>query len=248
MVDIHSHILPGVDDGSPDMYETLAMAAIAASDGVTTMVATPHCNIPGSYENYYCDEYVELFRMVEQALVEEQIPLKLYAGMEVFVTPDLPDLLREGKILTLNGGHYILLEFSFEEDGDYFNEMLQKIRALGLIPVIAHAERYRCVQRNPQIAYDWYEKGYVIQCNKGSFEGRFGKKCTSAANKLLSHNLVSVIASDAHGSRKRTPYMMDTYEELMDRYDTKYLDVLFEENPRRICEDQPVVRFEARPM
>jgi protein-tyrosine phosphatase len=247
MVDIHSHILPGVDDGAADMYETLEMAAMAVASGVTTMIATPHCNIPGSYENYYCDGYVEIFRAVEQALVEEGIPLTLYAGMEVFVTPNLPELLKEGKILSLNGGHYILLEFSFEEEGDYLNEMLQEIRALGLIPVIAHAERYRCVQRNPQIVYDWCEKGYVVQCNKGSFEGRFGKKCANTAFQLLSHNLVTVIASDAHGARKRTPYMMDAYEKLMDKYDVKYLDILFEENPRRICQDEPVVRIAIQP-
>ena len=247
MVDIHTHILPGVDDGAFDMYDTLKMATIAVAHGVTTMVATPHCNIPGSYQNYYCDEYVELFRAVEQALVEEEIPLTLYAGMEVFVTPDLPELLKDGKILTINGGHYILLEFSFEEDGDYFDDMLEKISAMGLRPVIAHAERYRCVQRNPQIAYEWCKKGYVIQCNKGSFTGRFGTRCANAAYKLLSHNLVSVIASDAHGSKNRTPYMMDAYEELMEEYDVAYLDMLFEENPRRICQDEPVVRMEMKP-
>ena len=247
MVDIHTHILPGMDDGAADMYDTLQMAAIAVANGVTTMIATPHCNIPGSYENYYSDEYVEIFRMVEQALVEEGIPLTLYAGMEVFVTPELPQLLKDGQILALNGGHYILVEFSFEEEGDYLSEMLQQISDLGLRPVIAHAERYRCVQRNPQIAYEWCKKGYVIQCNKGSFIGRFGKRCASAAYKLLSHNLVSVIASDAHGANKRTPFMMDVYEELMEDYDVKYLDILFEENPRRICEDKPVIQLEMKP-
>ena len=79
MVDIHTHILPGVDDGAFDMYDTLKMATIAVAHGVTTMVATPHCNIPGSYQNYYCDVYVELFRAVEQALIEEEIPLTLFA-------------------------------------------------------------------------------------------------------------------------------------------------------------------------
>ena len=190
---------------------------------------------------------MDTFRAVEQALAEEEIPLILYAGMEVFVTPELPQLLQEGKILTINGGHYILLEFSFEEEEDYVNDMLEQISAMGLIPVIAHAERYRCVQRNPQLAYEWCKKGYVIQCNKGSFTGRFGDRCAIAAYKLLSHNLVSVIASDAHGHQKRSPYMMDAYEELMEDYEVSYLDILFEENPGRICRDEPVVRMEIKP-
>ena len=247
MVDIHTHILPGMDDGAIDLYDTLEMAAMAVANGVTTMVATPHCNIPGSYDNYYSDEFVKIFREVERALALEKIPLTLYAGAEVFVTPELPKLIREGKILTINGGHYILLEFSFEEEGDYLNEMLQQIHAMGLRPVIAHAERYRCVQRNPQIAYEWCQKGYVIQCNKGSFIGRFGDRCAITAYKLLAHNLVSVIASDAHGSKNRTPYMMDAYEELMEEYEIPYLDILFEENPRRICQDESVIRLEIKP-
>lgn len=247
MIDLHAHILPGFDDGAEDMYDTLEMASMAVESGVTAIVATPHCNVPGEFQNYYSDQYVKVFREVEKALAKERIPLTLYAGMEVFVTPNLPQLLTEGKILTINGGHYMLMEFAFEEDPDYVNQMLDVISGLGLKPVIAHPERYRFVQHNLQLVYNWWKKGYVIQCNKGSFLGRFGDRCAYAAHDLLQHDLVSVIASDAHSPIQRTPFMLDAYEDLLGGYDTSYLDILFEENPARICKDEPVIQLEALP-
>lgn len=244
MVDIHAHILPGIDDGAQDLQDTLRMAEIAANSGVTAIVATPHCNIPEEYENYYGHNLVKTFRRAETAIREAGIPITLYAGMEVFVTPDLPQYLKEGKILTINGGHYILVEFGFEEDADFVTDMLDTLAYFGLIPVVAHAERYRFVQKDPQLVYEWCKKGYVIQCNKGSFTGRFGGRCAITAYELLEHNLVSVIASDAHSYAHRTPYMLDAYQELLNGYEPEYLDILFDENPKRICQDEPVVRME----
>ena len=85
MIDIHAHILPGIDDGAVDMEETLEMARMAVDSGVTAMVATPHCNVPGIFNNYYDEEYIKVFNETEKALKREGIPLKLYQGMEVFV-------------------------------------------------------------------------------------------------------------------------------------------------------------------
>lgn len=247
MVDIHAHILPGIDDGAADLYDTLEMAKIAVENGVTAMVATPHCNIPGMFNNYYCEDYIELFQETERALEEAGIPLTLYSGMEVFVTSDVPSLLSQGKLLTINGGHYMLVEFAFEEEADYANDMLKRISELGIRPVVAHPERYRFVQDDPQIVYRWRKKGYLVQMNKGSLMGRFGRRTCKTAHRLLSHNLVSVIASDTHSPYQRTPYLLDAYEELAEDYSERYLKVLFEENPMRICQDEPTIRFELRP-
>lgn len=242
MIDIHSHILPGLDDGSRDIYETIEMLTMAAKSGVTDMIATPHCNIQGTFDNYYSNEYVQTFRDVEKAVRELGFPLRVYPGAEVFVTSDLPDLIEAGKILTLNGGHYMLLEFDFYESVEFANDMLEKIRKMGVRPVIAHPERYFFVQQRPRTVYEWYEKGYVLQCNKGSFTGRFGKRCAMMAYELLDRKLVSVIASDAHSSYHRTPVMTDTYEELSDSFDKAYLDIIFEKNPRRILQDKPIIK------
>lgn len=242
MIDIHSHVLPGLDDGSRDIYETIEMLTMAAEAGVTDMVATPHCNIQGTFENYYSQHYLQTFREVEKAIHKLGLQIRLYPGAEVFVTEDLPDLIAGGKILTLNGGHYMLLEFDFYDSLEFANDMLEKISKMGIRPVIAHPERYFFVQQKPRIAYEWYEKGYVLQCNKGSFTGRFGKHCLKMANELIDRKLVSVIASDAHSSYHRTPVMTDAYEELLDGIDASYLELLFEENPRRILKDEPVIK------
>lgn len=247
MIDIHTHILPGIDDGAVDPYDTLEMARIAADSGVRSIVATPHCNVPGMYSNYYGEEYIKLFQETERMLLKERIPITLYSGMEVFLTSDVLRLLREGKLLTLNGGHYMLVEFAFDEEPEYAESMLGKISELGIKPVVAHPERYEFVQDDLQIVYYWRRAGYQVQVNKGSLQGRFGRHAYETAHRILKHRLVSVIASDAHGPYKRTPYMLDVYEELAQDYSERYLKILFEENPMRICKDQQTIRVELHP-
>lgn len=247
MIDIHTHILPGIDDGAADMHETLEMARMAVESGTKAMVATPHANIPGMFRNYFDEYYIDLFRETELALSEEGINLTLYAGMEVFMTQQVPHLLSEGKLLTINGSNYILVEFAFDEEPGFADMMLRKVKELGLYPIIAHPERYEFVQDSPEIVYKWRKKGYLTQLNKGSFVGRFGRRSYATANRLLRHNLVSVIASDAHSPYQRTPYLLDAYESMAENYSEKYLKVLFEENPKRICQNQPTIRFEFIP-
>lgn len=247
MIDIHTHILPGVDDGAGDMYDTLDMIHMAADCGVTAMVATPHCNIPGMFKNHFGQAYVKTLMDVREAVKKEQIPMQVLPGMEVFATYDLPDLLVEGKVMPLNQSRYILMEFGFGESPDYAENVLDRVCGVGAKPVVAHPERYEFVQDNPQLVYKWRQKGYLVQVNKGSFLGRFGRRAKRAAYMMMDHNLVSVVASDAHSPYQRTPYLMDAYEELGKEYPLKYLQVLFEENPRRICENRPAIRFAIQP-
>lgn len=242
MIDIHAHILPGIDDGAADIGEALHMARMAADSGVTAIAATPHCNIPGSNGNYAGREYRELFRRVAGAAEQAEIPIQILPGAEVFATWDLPELLRDGKILTLNGSRYLLVEFAFDEDPGFAGDVLDRIGAMNLVPVIAHAERYEFVREIPGILQEWREKRYPIQVNKGSFHGRFGRRARAAAEYMMKERLVSVIASDAHGSYQRTPCMKDTYQMLQENYPEKYLQVIFEENPRRILKNQKLIR------
>ena len=243
MIDLHTHILPGIDDGAQDFYDTLEMARMAVDSGITAMAVTPHCNIPRTYRNYFDEEYEHLFQKTEELLLKEGIPLKLYKGMEVFVTPDLPKLLKEGKIIPFHGGQYLLVEFAFQEDPDFVEYMLEKIQDMGLHPIVAHPERYEFVKRDIQCIYEWKQKGYSIQVNKGSFQGRFGRKAEYVAHKLLQHNLITVIASDAHSPYRRTPYMQNVYDELAFSYEDDYLKILFEENPKRILLNKPLIRL-----
>lgn len=238
MIDIHAHILPGIDDGAGDLYDTLEMAQMAADSGVRAIVATPHCNIPGVYRNYFGDAYLEAFYAARDAIKKERIPIELYPGMEVFATYDLPELIEDGKIMTINQSHYLLMEFSFDEDPEFASALLGKIREMEIIPVVAHVERYEFVQEDPWLIYQWRKAGYGIQVNKGSFMGRFGRRAWRTAYELLEYQLISAVASDAHSPYRRTTYMRDAYEALLNDFSKEYLDILFRKNPEHICRDE----------
>ena len=241
MIDIHSHILPGMDDGAQDLYESLAMVEIAANSGITAIVATPHCNIPRGYKNYFGNEYIAKVQQLREAVREEGIPVQILPGAEALGTADLPQLLQDGKIMTLNQGRYLLIEFFFDEDPEFVNYLLEEVKDLKAIPVIAHAERYKFVQKDPNLVYEWRRKGYPVQVNKGSIRGKFGNKAQETAYLLMNHHLVSVVASDAHSPYVRTPNMKNAYEQLMQEYPESYVNMLFYENPKRICRSEPIL-------
>lgn len=243
MIDIHTHILPGLDDGAQDLYDTIEMAVMAYESGTTDIVATPHCNIPGIFENYFGIRYAEAFRSAKRVLEKEQIPINLMPGMEVFATSDLPRLLSDGKIMTINRTKYVLMEFDFEEDPDFTFYILEKTLDVGARPIVAHAERYRFVQGDPKIVEKWREMGIRIQVNKGSFLGRFGSRARHTAYFLLDHGQITSIASDAHGVERRTTDMAEVYDLLLENYPEKYLELLFQINPRLICAGQNTKRF-----
>lgn len=247
MIDIHAHILPGYDDGAEDMYDTMEMLRMSEDSGVEAIVATPHCNLPGLFDNYFGQEYIDRYQSVVRAAGEEDLKIQILPGMEAYATEDLPDLIVDGKIMPLNQSRYILLEFAFDEDPDYADDLLERVAHVGAKPVIAHAERYEFIQDDPQRAWRWRKLGYVIQVNKGSLLGRFGEGAQIASHRLLHHNLVSVVASDAHSPFQRTTYMRDAYAELGVEYSKKHLDVLFHENPARICANKPILKLEPIP-
>ena len=247
MVDIHSHILPGIDDGSRHLDDTLEMVRIAAESGVKAMVATPHCNMGKRFENYFDEAYIKSVMQVRDAVRKANLPVMIYPGTEAYATWDLPDHIADQHIMTLNQSHYLLMEFDFREDPAFADSVLERVKALGVKPVIAHVERYEFIQDEPQIISEWRQKGYCIQVNKGSILGKFGENAEYTANTLLEHRLVNVIASDAHSPETRTPYMLDAYEEVCRMHTQRYADLLFKTNPRRICADQPIMMMAARP-
>ena len=247
MVDIHTHILPGVDDGAADIYDSIEMASLAYEYGTKVIVATPHCNIPGEFDNYFGDNYVRTFQKTKEIIQREQPGITLLAGMEVFATEDLPRLLTEGKIFPINRTRYVLMEFDFAEDPDFADKILRQVKEVRAIPLIAHAERYEFVQDDPRIVYRWKQLGYEVQINKGSFMGRFGEDARRTAYELLNHNLVTAVASDAHSPIRRTTCMADAYDYLSDEYSAEYLDILFDVNPRNICNGVRTIQFRRIP-
>ena len=247
MIDIHSHILPGVDDGSEDLSTSLEMLRMAAESGVEAIVATPHCNIPGEFDNYADEKLLRAFEVLREEAKSNGIPVKILSGMEVFTTEELPQLVLKKQVWTLNHTRYLLMEFGFDEDPDFCEEILEELKKLGIRPVIAHPERYYFLQYDPQIAYEWCTSGCALQLNKGSLLGSFGEEARHTSHALLRHNLAACVASDAHGTYQRNPDMQDARQYVDRMYSPEYGHLLFEVNPRRILKGERLYGYEARP-
>lgn len=247
MIDIHSHIIPGVDDGAESTDEALAMLGIAASGGVSTIVATPHFDPGSGYENVVSSSLEERFLRLEYSAGAEGIPVKLVKGMEIFAGEDVPYMLEDGLLWTLGGTDYILTEFAFTEDPAYCREYLRRCARRGFKPVIAHPERYVFIQHHPQIAYEWCREGYGLQLNRGSLLGRFGEQAEITALRLVKHGLAACIASDAHGADRRSTYLKDVKEFLDSEMGEEYSDLLLNRNPARILAGKELLGFEPYP-
>lgn len=241
MIDIHAHILPKLDDGSPDMESSVEMAELAAESGVTALIATPHCNQRGVFENYAAAELAEQFEKFKSVLRERGTPLEVYPGSEVYCAENSARLFREGKLLTLGNSRYLLTEFDFYADTGYMQWMLEELLDAGCVPVIAHPERYFALQESPHIIEKWLTRGMGIQLNKGSLFGRFGSSAARLAHYLLREGMVSCIASDAHGARVRTPDMSMAVEFLSMEYSEGLAQLLLTDNPKRILQDRELV-------
>ena len=240
MIDLHCHILPGVDDGSASEEESGMMAALAADSGVTAIAATPHCNVPGQFGNYAGPELKAGFDALAALLRRENIPVRLYTGMEVFVTPEVPELIRRKKLLTLGGSRYLLVEFGFDEPITFAEEMLSAVRREGLVPVVAHPERYRFVQADRTCLLRWAREGCILQVTKGSLFGMFGRRAADVAHWCLGEGCIHLIGSDAHSPFRRTTRLREIWEYTADFDSPEIADFLLEENPGRILRDQPV--------
>ena len=190
MVDIHCHILPGLDDGAADMDEALVMARVAAQSGSRTIIATPHA---GHAEAKASPEAIRAaVKSLQQQVDAAGIDLKLLPGMELLCGSRLERILHNGAYLTLAGSRYLLVEFYFDETLPAIRGMLHSIVEHGLTPVIAHPERYEAVQRDPWVAAAWMEQGYGIQINAGSLLGYLGSDAKRTGKWLVRNGLAQL--------------------------------------------------------
>ena len=239
MIDIHCHILPGLDDGSDCMETSLEMASLAVENGTKILVATPHCNIPNEYTNYFDDYLIQYFLQLQKGIEREGLPLRLALGMETFGTDNLPRLFRQGRLLTLNNTRYLLVEFYFSDDPERVQAVLEGLLEEGVIPIVAHPERYEYVREDPDLAAEWKEKGCLLQVNKGSIVGSFGRSVQDAVHYLLQQGMADIVASDAHSPYRRTPFMGEAYNMVCDLYSLQEAQRIFWDNPLSVLQDRP---------
>jgi protein-tyrosine phosphatase len=205
MVDLHCHLLPGVDDGPKDLEESLAMARIAAADGIQAIVATPH-TLNGVYTNHRQD-ILNRVKDLQAALTEENISILLFPGADIHFDSDLIPSLESGKILPINHGKYLLLEPEKHSLPLTAGEIFFDLRIRGYFPIITHPERNSLIQRNPDLLEEWIRQGVLIQITAGSLTGNFGGRAGDCAIRLLERGLVHIIASDAHSWDRRSPVL-----------------------------------------
>ena len=205
ITDIHSHILPDIDDGAEDIEESLAMAEIAVAEGIGGIICTPHA-LRG-YEEII-GEAEEARRTLREALGKRNIPLKLYSGFEVYIAEQFLDYESPEK-LTLAGGQNILIETDFDRVPECMEEALHLIRVSGLRPVLAHPERYLYLKKDFALCEMWKENGMLFQINAGSLTGLYGSAAQKMARKLLKKGFADFIGTDAHSAGRRAPRIQE---------------------------------------
>ncbi len=242
LIDIHTHILPDVDDGAGSLEEALRMAALACENGTEYLVLTPHVGGPGdSRGNEWSRRTHMRYKAFREAVVGAGIPLKIGYGAEIFATDRLWEQLSAGQLLPLAGSHYLLIEFPFDTTPAYVRDALSAVSRAGLIPVMAHPERYRLTAEDPRAIFDWVQSGCIMQLNKDSLLGRFGRQIRDAAHLLLRHRLAHCIASDAHHADHRTPDLAVVYRYVEETAGTETANILLRENPGRLVADRKIL-------
>lgn len=243
MVDIHCHILPGVDDGSGSFNDAIEMAELAAASGIRSIVATPHCNMPDVFQNHWTPKLQEVFNKLQKEVSSRKISVTLFPGQEIFLASGFLELIKQGKLISINHSRYFLIEFKPHENASIAIRKLQKMIAEGYVPIVAHPERYGFVQEYRAMVYRMKELGCLVQINKGSLKGRFGRAARDRAFDILRNHDADFIASDGHSQYSRTPYLEDAYEIICERFSSDYADFLLKDNPRRVLKNEQIYVF-----
>jgi protein-tyrosine phosphatase len=207
MIDLHCHMLPGIDDGSPDEATSLAMARIAVEDGIRTTACTPHI-YPGLYENDANGIHARVAALQEK-LDHEGIALRLTAGADAHLTPELLDRLKGKTAPTLNGGRYFLLEPPHHVAPPRFEETVFKFISAGYVPVITHPERLTWIDGHYEMFTRLAHRGAWMQITSGSLTGRFGDGAKYWGERMLDDGVVQLLATDAHGIDFRAPLLAE---------------------------------------
>ncbi len=204
MIDIHTHILPALDDGPPDMETSVGMGRIAAQEGIEAIISTSHSEegMAVGYEGMRAR-----LEAVRAAWAEVGLDIRLEIGLEIFLRPDTVDDLKSGRAWTLAGSQYVLVELPYQPWPTYAEQALFDLQVAGYVPILAHPERYTAIQADPNLMYSLVEKGVLGQVTAGALFGSHGETARRSAETLVRHGLAQFLSSDSHGitARKRPP-------------------------------------------
>jgi protein-tyrosine phosphatase len=207
MIDLHSHILPGIDDGAPDLDVSLEMARIAVANGVTVQACTPHI-FPGVFNNSG-PQIRRAAQELQGRLDENGVPLQLITGADAHVTPNMVGKLQRGDILSLGDTRYVLVEPPHHVAPPRIEYFFFELLAAGYVPILTHPERLTWIETRFETFVELFRAGVWTQVTSGSLTGAFGRRPKYWAERMLSEGLVHILASDAHGARRRPPDLVE---------------------------------------
>ena len=238
MVDFHTHILYGVDDGARTPEESIELLKESRKAGFDKVILTSHY-----MEDYYkteVDERSEIKLNLDNFIQNQNIDLNLYMGNEVFITENIMNLLKTNKIATINNTNYMLFELPFNVKPINILDLVYEMQYHEIIPVLAHPERYSYFYSEPEFLYELVEKGVLFQANFGSFIGQFGKRAKIMAEKLLKCNLIHFLGSDVHKPNSTYNKIPEILDVLTDLVGSNKVNQLTEINPNLVLANKRI--------
>jgi len=236
--DIHNHILPSVDDGAKDWDESKKMLQIAYDEGIRYMIVTPHYSIRRWCAPY--DELKEQLTILQKLAYEIDKSFKISLGNELYYQQDAPELLQNRTVQTMAGSDYVLVEFSPVQDFRYIQNALYQLLMEGYFPILAHIERYDCFMKNFKYVVNLTRMGIYVQVNASSVVGENGFSTKRFVRKCLEEDLVHFIGTDAHGAKKRPPFIRKCAKYLKRKYGDERVENLLYHHPMNIIKNQPI--------
>lgn len=233
-VDIHTHILPGIDDGSKDWSQTEQMLRLQQEQGVTDIIATPHFDMEQNYQAP--DKLCELVEKANELAKKVTPGITLYTGCEVLYTPGVIEAYKKGDILTLADSQYLLIEFFPRSSYRELEEAVASFVREGVSPVLAHVERYECLMNEYDRLYELMKMGAVMQMNSRSLLGKRFDKRVKLCRKMVQNGFIHFLGSDCHNGEERPPKMREPYETIVKFCGEKTADDLTGDNARHILE------------
>lgn len=236
MIDVHSHIIPKIDDGSQSFEESYNMFLEAIKAGFTDIIATSHY-----IENYYEVDNIKRKAWIEamnKVLKENNVNINLHCGNEIYITPNLVNLIKQDKASTLADSKYVLFELPMNNNVLYLNEIIFEIKSSGYIPIIAHPERYAFVQQNPNMLIDLIKQGVLFQGNYASIIGRYGNQAKNTIKKLLKADMIHFLGTDCHRKNDVYEHMDNIMQELEKEINLEKIEELTKLNPRHIIRNE----------
>ncbi len=238
MIDIHHHLLPGFDDGAADLATSLAMARIAADDGITHVVCTPHANNQYEYNPVVVEGTIS---DLQQRIDADGIPLKLGRGCDFHITyENIQQAKADPARFSINGLGYLLIEIPDYGLPQGLTDTFYQLQIAGLTPILTHPERNPTLQADAERVAHWLRGGVLVQVTAGSVLGHMGKAAQKMAHRLLEKRWVHFLATDAHNTTSRPPRMQEAFDLIASKYTPEYAHLLCLSNPLHAFQGKPL--------